>query len=76
VTVCFWQRVVVNDKVVSQLCDEAGNLSKEEFEQAMRKQAIIIPSTRTIHKNYLIVILWSSNYQRKNLSILGLKTFS
>ncbi len=39
--------MVVNDKVVSQLCDEGGNLSQEEFEQAMRKQAMSFISNVT-----------------------------
>ena len=34
------QRVVDKDgKVISQLCDDEGNLGHEEFEKAMRKQA-------------------------------------
>ena len=33
------QRVEVDGKVVSQLCDEEGNLTAEQFEEAMRKQA-------------------------------------
>ena len=32
------QRVEVDGKVVSQLCDEERNLTSEQFEEAMRKQ--------------------------------------
>ena len=32
------QRVVVDGKTVSQLCDENGSLSQAQFQQAMRKQ--------------------------------------
>ena len=32
------QRVEVDGKVVSQLCDEKRNLTSEQFEEAMRKQ--------------------------------------
>jgi hypothetical protein len=35
-----FQRVVDKDgNVISQLCDDEGNLGQEEFEKAMRKQA-------------------------------------
>ena len=40
---CAWthlQRVEVDGKVVSQLCDEEGNLTHEQFEAAMRKQVL------------------------------------
>ena len=37
-TRCFEQRVVVDGKIVSQLCDENGTLHLAQFQQAMRKQ--------------------------------------
>ena len=35
---CSAQRVVVDGKIVSQLCDENGTLHLAQFQQAMRKQ--------------------------------------
>ncbi len=32
------QRVVVDGKIVSQLCDDEGNMTAQEFKEAMRKQ--------------------------------------
>ena len=43
------QMVEVDGKVVSQLCDEAGNLTSEQFVEAMRKQVSTI-SGETIQR--------------------------
>ena len=40
---CFEQRVVVDGKIVSQLCNEDGALTEDQFQHAMRKQACNSP---------------------------------
>ena len=57
------QRVEVDGKVVSQLCDEEGNLTPEQFEEAMRKQA-----KENLTSIFLQLLFW--NHLVKNSSFL------
>jgi hypothetical protein len=43
------QRVVVDGKIVSQLCDEEGNMTALEFKEAMRKQVLTAPAPACMH---------------------------